>query len=269
MLPAAPSAVAPDASPSPSRRPFWMAGLLPPLLALAALWPLFAVDRAWLMGTLQAATTALPDPLWAALTLLGNGSMLFACVALAWRQRPDWLMAGLCALPFASLYSRALKHLVVSPRPAGVLPLDQLHVIGERLLNHSFPSGHTVSAFTVAAVVLLADRPPRAVAALALAGALLVGLSRIAVGAHWPTDVLAGAAGGWLAGLLGVELARRWAWTRRLRAEQIVALIVLVSSLALFVVNIGYPQATPFKYLVAALGTISALRWLQATRGRC
>lgn len=266
-MPAA--AAVPDASPSPSRRHFWLAGLLPPLLALAALWPLFAVDRGWLMGAIQSATTALPDPLWAALTLLGNGGMLFACVALAWRQRPDWLMAGLCALPFAGLYSRALKHLVVSPRPAGVLPVEQLHVIGERLLNHSFPSGHTVSAFTVAAIVLLSDRPPRAIAALALAGALLVGLSRIAVGAHWPTDVLAGAAGGWLAGMLGVELARRWAWTRQLRAEQLVASVILVSSLALFAINIGYAQATPFKYLVATLGAVSALRWLQATRRRC
>lgn len=265
MLPAA----SPDASLTPSRRNFWLAGLLPPLLALAALGPLFAVDRAWLMGALQATTTALPDPLWAGITLLGNGSMLFACVALAWRQRPDWLMAGLCALPFATLWSRAGKLLIVSPRPAGVLPLEQLHVIGERLLNHSFPSGHTVSAFTVAAIVLLGGRPPRAVAALALAGALLVGLSRIAVGAHWPTDVLAGAAGGWLAGTIGVELARRWTWTRKLRAEQIVALIILVSSLALFVVNIGYAQATPFKLLVATLGAVSALRWLQATRSRC
>lgn len=260
---------APDASSPPSRRNFWLAGLLPPLLALLALGPLFAVDRAQLMSGLQAATTALPDPLWAGLTLLGNGAMLFACVALAWRQRPDWLMAGLCALPFATLYARAGKLWIESPRPAAVLPAEQLHVIGERLLNHSFPSGHTVSAFAVAAIVLLGGRPPRPIAALALIGALLVGLSRIAVGAHWPTDVLAGAAGGWLAGTIGIALARRWAWTRQVRAEQGVALIILVSSLALFVVDIGYAQATPFKYLVAALGAISALRWLQATRHRC
>lgn len=263
------SAAPPDARPSPARRHFWLAGLLPPCVALLALWPLFAVDRAWLMTTLQGLTTALPDPLWAGLTLLGNGSMLFALVALAWRQRPDWLMAGFCALPLATLYSRAGKLSIVSPRPAAVLPAEQLHVIGERLLNHSFPSGHTVAAFTVAAVIVLGGRPPRTLAVLALGGALLVGLSRIAVGAHWPTDVLAGAAGGWLAGTFGVELARRWAWTRQVRAEQLVALIVLISSLALFVVDIGYAQATPFKLLVAALGSFSALRWLQANRSRC
>lgn len=257
------------ASSAPPGRGFWLAALLPPTLAVPLLVVLFQFDRSGLMLALQSATRSLPDTFWAALTLLGNGGMLFACMALAWRRRTDWLMAGVCALPFATIYSRALKHFIVSPRPAGVLPAEQLHVIGERLLNHSFPSGHTVSAFVVASIILLAGRPPRAIAVLAIVLALLVGLSRIAVGAHWPTDVLAGAAGGWLAGALGVALAGRWAWTRSKRAEQLVALIVLLTSLTLFVVNIGYTEAILFKYVVAAVGAISALRWLLAKSARC
>ena len=65
----------------------------------------------------------------------------------------------------------------------------------------------------LAAIVLLSARPPRIVALLALGVALLVGLSRIAVGAHWPTDVLAGAACGWLAGSAGAKVrtgCRSW-----------------------------------------------------------
>lgn len=250
------------------RRDFWLRTLLPLVLAAPVLGLLFLVDRVWLMQGIQSWTTLLPDTLWAGITLLGNGAMLFACLALAWRQRPDWLMAAFCALPFATLYARGLKTLIFSPRPAAVLPVEQLHVIGERLLNHSFPSGHTLSAFGIAAVIVLAGKAPRSIALLALLGAMLVGLSRIAVGAHWPTDVLAGAAGGWLAGAFGVMLAQRWAWTRQRRAEQLLALVVLISSLSLFIVDIGYTQAILFKYLIAALGALSALRWLLAKSTR-
>jgi len=50
--------------------------------------------------------------------------------------------------------------------------------------------------------------------AFAFLFAVLVGVSRIAVGAHWPFDVLAGACVGWLAGLNGAYIAHRWqsAW---------------------------------------------------------
>lgn len=252
-----------------SSRLFWLATLIPCAVLLVNAGLLFSVDRVWLMLAVQAQTQALPDAFWAGATLLGNGAMLFACMALAWRQRPDWLMAGLCALPFATLFARSGKLLIDSPRPPAIVPLDQLHVVGERLLQHSLPSGHTITAFVLAAIVLLSARPPRIVALLALGVALLVGLSRIAVGAHWPTDVLAGAACGWLAGALGIQLAQRWAWLRTLRAEQILAAIVLISSLSLLFINIGYSQATPFKWLVATLGTAASGHWLWTRTRPC
>ena len=42
--------------------------------------------------------------------------------------------------------------------------------------------------------------------------AVAAGLSRVAVGVHWPVDVAAGLLGGVLAVLLGVALARRSRW---------------------------------------------------------
>jgi len=46
--------------------------------------------------------------------------------------------------------------------------------------------------------------------------AVLVAISRVAVGAHWPLDVVAGAVLGWLAGLSGAVIAHRYRF--RLRA---------------------------------------------------
>jgi undecaprenyl-diphosphatase len=74
----------------------------------------------------------------------------------------------------------------------------------------AFPSGHSANAMAVWLAVALLAAPERlrvpAVAA-ALAVALLVGLSRLVLGVHWPSDV----AGGWALGaactLLLVRLA--------------------------------------------------------------
>jgi membrane-associated phospholipid phosphatase len=86
------------------------------------------------------------------------------------------------------------------PRPAAVFDAAQITIISAKLTAHSFPSGHTVSAFSfvVAWLALLGWRALPIVVIAALAG-----FSRIAVGAHWPVDVLAGA----MIGLLGAGSA--------------------------------------------------------------
>jgi membrane-associated phospholipid phosphatase len=79
------------------------------------------------------------------------------------------------------------KHVVARSRP------------GEAAFG--FPSGHTaaVSAFTVAIIYLmgrerLVPAGRSTIEGAVLAGAFLVGLSRVVLRAHWPSDVLGGAA---------------------------------------------------------------------------
>jgi membrane-associated phospholipid phosphatase len=72
-------------------------------------------------------------------------------------------------------------------------------------ISHSFPSGHSASAFAFASGVA-ATQPTTAVPLRGLAA--LVSYSRVHTGVHYPGDVLAGA-------LLGVTLARVTTWTRR------------------------------------------------------
>ena len=116
--------------------------------------------------------------------------------------------------------SLTLKWLFDAPRPADILALTDFHVVGSVLRGHSFPSGHTITAFAAAGVVWacvwMEQRKNSAnyihgiVLASVLLLAFLVGFSRMAVGAHWPFDVLAGACVGWLAGLNGAYIAHRW-----------------------------------------------------------
>jgi len=92
----------------------------------------------------------------------------------------------------------ALKDWIGRPRP----PLD-FH-----LLPHSFayPSGHAANSMTAFLVTALMVSPPqyrRAAAGAALILTAAVGLSRIYLGVHWPSDVI----GGWALGLLSVAAA--------------------------------------------------------------
>jgi membrane-associated phospholipid phosphatase len=86
-----------------------------------------------------------------------------------------------------------------------------------RTTNSSFPSGHTTVAFAAATVFAMEYHNKPLVPILAYSAATLIGLSRIAENKHWATDVLTGAAVGYLTGKLVVNNYHRYA---RLKAPQ-------------------------------------------------
>jgi undecaprenyl-diphosphatase len=116
-------------------------------------------------------------------------------------SRPALRLLVELALGFALLVPsfKAAKHGVKRLRPGdGPWGLQQLVVPGDAF---SFPSGHTSSAF-LAATLLSALVP--ALALPLFTWAMLVALSRVVLGVHYPSDVLAGAALG-----LGCAVAAR------------------------------------------------------------
>ena len=78
---------------------------------------------------------------------------------------------------------------VIDPELAQVAPT--LRILGPTRRKHSFPSGHTAVAFGCAAALIYASRSRRGWLWLLPAG--FVGITRLACGAHYPTDVVAGA----------------------------------------------------------------------------
>jgi membrane-associated phospholipid phosphatase len=77
--------------------------------------------------------------------------------------------------------------------------------------NSSFPSGHTTVAFAAATVFAMEYRNKPLVPILAYSAATLIGLSRITENKHWATDVLTGAAVGYITGRLVVNNYHRYA----------------------------------------------------------
>jgi undecaprenyl-diphosphatase len=142
-------------------------------------------------------------------TVVVLAATALAAGVLAWRGRARWAPL-LLAVPTGMLANNALKHLFGRPRPVLDDPLL-------RLATLSFPSGHAIAAilfYGALLLVLLAHerrRPVRlAAAAFALAMIVLVAFSRVYLGVHYFSDVLAGVCFGvaWLA--LWLEGLERW-----------------------------------------------------------
>jgi len=116
----------------------------------------------------------------------------------AWQHSQHKIAYSMAATLAAMGVNSILKHYIHRTRP------DTLYVSNMYFKTSSFPSGHAFSAMVVCALfayLALKYMPGTwgIVAAIALiVFALLVGVSRVVVGAHYPTDVLAG----WLLGAL-------------------------------------------------------------------
>jgi undecaprenyl-diphosphatase len=134
-------------------------------------------------------------------------SLVFAAY-LAWKRAWYWLLTLVLTLGGGMLLNTLYKHAFERARPSWDNPLLTL-------TSYSFPSGHTAGATLfyglLAAYLVTRSRDPLA-RTLYVAGAVLmvalVGFSRMYLGVHYLTDVLAAAcaSGAWLAlCLLGVR----------------------------------------------------------------
>ena len=141
----------------------------------------------------EASKNLISDVLAAHLTELGNGSIVGMLALALTLKYPTIAKRFLLITLIAGMLIAGFKQFFADPRPAAVLAQTDFHIIGDVLKKYSFPSGHTTTAFAMAGFVMLtfANFPLRI---FVLVLAVLAGISRISVGAHWPEDVLAGAA---------------------------------------------------------------------------
>ncbi|TIV72724.1 MAG: phosphatase PAP2 family protein [Mesorhizobium sp.] len=156
------------------------------------------------------------------ITSLGSSSVLVlittaAIVYFLLMRRPATALFVFVSVAGGQVVSSLLKHEVDRPRPDLVS-----HLVNETSL--SFPSGHAMlSAVTYLTLGSLAARflPNRRtkifVLGLAVLTTVLVGTSRVYLGVHWPSDVLAG----WCAGFAWAMLC--WLAARLLQRRKVVA----------------------------------------------
>jgi undecaprenyl-diphosphatase len=114
--------------------------------------------------------------------------------------------SALVAAAVAMLTNQVVSHAWERPRPYTAHPGAD-HLLAPASPDPSFPSDHAAAAFAIAVAVLLLSRR---VGLPLLALAAFVAFSRVALGVHYPTDVLAGAAIGSVAAILVGTAGARW-----------------------------------------------------------
>lgn len=211
----------------------------------------------------------LPDLFWVFFNMLGNGWGVFALLCPLLVLAPRALMATLCAGALAGVLSRTLKLSLQFPRPASVLDPTSFHIVGNPLTSLAMPSGHTLTAFALAtALYFSVPLAQRKYAVWLFVLVTLSGLARVAVGAHWPADVLAGASIGLFSGMLGATLAQRL--PARLLTPQAWPLRVasIGAALCIYVLladRLDFDETRPFQYLAAAVASVGLLWFLRQT----
>ncbi len=149
-------------------------------------------------------------PFFTVITKLGDAGMVWilvsAALLLSKKTRKIGVM-GFCALIFSVLLNNVcLKNLVARTRPfdaiEGLVPLVR------RPTDFSFPSGHAASSFCAAGVFV--RKLPRPAGGLLFLLAILISISRLYVGVHYPSDVLVGVIDGLLLSCLAQIVVEKY-----------------------------------------------------------
>lgn len=111
------------------------------------------------------------------------------------------------AAVFSATAATALKFMIQRPRPFHILMT--IHELGPAG-GWSFPSGHTCDAFFLATVLALTFPSCKKMIFMVYFWAILVGFSRIYLGAHYLSDVLGGIGIGSVMALLAYWLVCKW-----------------------------------------------------------
>lgn len=233
-----------------------------PLAALSgALWIAFSGSNLEAFLWLNRASEYTGPGLWAHLTIGGDTLVALAlCLPFAAR-RPAILWATLLAGILTGVLVHSLKPLLDIPRPPAVLEHGSFHLIGPALRARSFPSGHTATAFTLAGAIILnlSAAARRRWAWLILTWAVSVGISRAAVGVHWPLDILCGAAYGWIGAVGGSIWIRRWKWGLHGRGRMWCSGIFIFAALFLWFHDTRYPHVEILQWSIASLAPAALL----------
>ena len=161
-----------------------------------------AIDRALLLALRTSDPSVSAGPSWLGtgmiqLTALGSGTVLWVVTALAagyllTARKPTSAAFLVIAVGAGMALNSLLKDLFVRPRPELVTHLVQVQTT-------SFPSGHAMNSAIVYLTIggmLAQAEPDRALRIYVIGAAILltvlIGVSRVYLGVHWPSDVLAG-----------------------------------------------------------------------------
>ena len=153
---------------------------------------LLNLDGGFLLFLQESVRNPILDNLMIFITSLGNGGMIWIAATIVLlipkKTRKAGIMSAVALLGSLIINNNIVKNIVQRPRP--FVTFTDLQIIIPIPSEFSFPSGHTSSSFAAAAVFYRHLPKKLGLPSVILAG--LIGFSRLYVGVHYPTDVIAG-----------------------------------------------------------------------------
>lgn len=134
-------------------------------------------------------------------TFLGNGGMIWIATAIIMmffkKYRKTGIMVGVGLLEGAMIGNVLLKNLIARERPCWIN--ETVNILVSIPQDYSFPSGHTISSFVAATIIMHHDKR-MGIAAYVFAS--MIAFSRLYLYVHFPSDVFAGVLIGIIIGIV-------------------------------------------------------------------
>jgi len=176
------------------------------------------------------------------LTQFGDALIFLSFLSIFIIYTPKIWEALLSSLLVSLLLSCPLKSVFAVPRPGVVFNKDSVIIVGKALCGHnSLPSGHSITIFTILTVLLFAFMPKVLkfkilwIFVFITVGYILA-FTRVGVGAHYPLDVIIGSIIGYISGLSGIFISRKYkigAWINNKKYYPIFILLFVISCILL------------------------------------
>lgn len=176
------------------------------------------------------------------LTQLGDALIILSILSVLFINVPKMWESLLTATIISAIFSKELKDFFSIPRPAEFYDKNSFIIIGEPLHGFSsFPSGHSITIFTTLTILMFAFMPQERYykilwCCLMICTGLLIASTRVGVGAHHPLDVLVGSVVGFISGLIGIFMSRKfniWTWIANKKYYPLFILLYLICSIVL------------------------------------
>ena len=219
-------------------------------------------NRAWMLNI--HASHLLPTWFWALINLGGDAWVILLILLLMERfpgRITSWVLKTWL---IGAVMSQLIKNFLPMPRPASVLGVENLSIIDHPpLVSGSMPSGHALAAIScaliVCAVLKLRGAKKWHLSLVALTAGIAA-WARVAVGAHWPSDVIAGAGLAFVVVALSLLWERQHSWNAWFQRAPggvfLIALHILIS------LHLATPQSDSFfvQFVQFNLACISLMR---------
>lgn len=201
----------------------------------------------------------IPRGLLENMTVFGDGVFLLTLVLLFTCRHIRFHWAILFTSLLGAIVVNLLKDYFAMPRPPAVLDPETFNLIGRAYKSRSFPSGHSLTAFLLATVCFCYTRNIYFKVVL-ITLAILVGLSRVLIGVHWPMDVLVGGSLGIILGLGGAIITSKWTFGICAYVHLFTLSVLVIACVMVFVAGNDYTLALPLLYAAAGAALVQAVR---------